>query len=379
MPGKEAVLAKYSFAQLQADYADRWAAMVLTPARLAVITEAARKIMAGRVRYEAVEAATGVPWAFIGVLHYRESACDFRGVLHNGERILGTGRKTALVPKGRGPFSTWEEAARDALGIKGFRQGVPGWSLLRCLFEGERFNGFGYRMRGVPSAYLWSGSNQYQGGKYVADGTWSATAVDRQIGIAPLMKHLMAMDAAVSFDNPVRAGGGVLSVAEIRSVQQRLRDLGYAEVGRVDGVWGPRTMAGVVAFQATTSLPVTGRLDAATAAGLATAGRRPVSAERAEISAKKLRQEGDAVARATAATRYAAVGLGVPAMLLGIVDQFQAASSRLSGLSHLMGEMPGWIMTLAVVGVAIALYVMALRTEAAQLMAVREGRDAGPA
>lgn len=369
----------YDFERIQPDYESRWAAMTIPDGRMDEIAAAARRVLTGKQRYQAVEAATGVPWAFIGVLHYRESSCDFRGLLHNGEKILGTGRKTRLVPKGRGPFSTWEEAARDALGIKGFRRGMPEWSLTRCLFEGERFNGFGYRMRGVPSAYLWSGSNQYHNGKYVADGKWSASAIDRQIGLAPLMRHLMTLDASVSFGKTRSSDSVLLSANEIRSVQQRLRDLGYAEVGRVDGLWGPRTVAGITAFQATAALRVTGHLDATTAARLATAGRRPVSAARAEISSKKLREEGDVVARSTAATRYAAVGLGVPAMFLGIVDQFQAASSRLSGLSHLLGEVPGWVMALAVVGVSIALYLMARRTEAAQLMAVREGRDAGPA
>lgn len=369
----------YSFERIQADYESRWAALTINGNKVDEIEAAARKVLSGKIRYQAVEAATGVPWAFIGVLHYRESGCDFRGVLHNGERILGTGRKTHLVPKGRGPFSTWEEAARDALDIKGFRPGTPEWSLMRCLFEGERFNGFGYRMRGVPSAYLWSGSNHYRSGKYVADGKWSASAVDRQMGIAPLMKQLMAMDASISFGKTGKEVSGELSVSQIRSVQQRLRDLGYAEVGRVDGVWGPRTMAGIAAFQATSALPVTGQLDATTAARLSTSGPRPVSAARAEISAKTLRQEGDEIARTTAATRYAAIGLGVPAMLLGVVDQFQAASSRLSGLSQLLGEVPGWTMALAVVGVSLALYVLARRTETAQLMAVRDGRDAGPA
>ncbi len=282
----------YNFERIQADYVSRWSSMTAHEGKLGEISAAARKVLSGKLRYLAVEAATGVPWAFIGVLHYRESGCDFRGLLHNGEKILGTGRKTRLVPKGRGPFSTWEDAARDALNIKGFRHGTPEWSLQRCLFEGERFNGFGYRMRGVPSAYLWSGSNQYRGGKYVADGKWSASAVDKQIGIAPLMKHLMSVDASVSFAMPERSVVGGLSATEIRSMQQRLRDLGYAEAGRVDGVWGPRTMAGIAAFQATATLPVTGQLDALTAARLATAGPRPVSATRAEISAKMLRQEG---------------------------------------------------------------------------------------
>ncbi len=78
----------------------------------------ANKIIAAEARYKAVQASTGVPWYFIGALHMRESSCDFRGVLHNGDRIIGTGGLTVRVPAGRGPFSTWEESAVDALKLK---------------------------------------------------------------------------------------------------------------------------------------------------------------------------------------------------------------------------------------------------------------------
>ncbi len=376
-------MTRYSFEKVQAEYMERWNKMRIPAAKLQLVDNAVHKIMAAKEIYRQVEAASGVPWAFIGVLHYRESACSFQGILHNGERIIGTGRKTRLVPKGRGPFKNWELAACDALAIKGFRPGAPQWSLARCLYEGERFNGFGYRMRGVPSAYVWSGSNQYVQGKYVADGKWSAATIDKQLGIAPLMRRLLELDASLSFNSPVgslhvNVADG-LSDVEIRSVQQRLRDLGYAEVGRVDGLWGPRTIAGVSAFQATVGLPVTGRLDEAAAARLSTAGPRPVSAARAELSARALRLEGDVVAQTSAATRMVAMGLGIPAALIGIIDQMQFASDRLSGLFMMVGEIPGWAMALAVIGVSAALYVIAQTGENAQLSAVREGRDAGPA
>jgi len=383
----------YPFAPLEAEYAQRFAAMVLAPARLAAIDATARKIIAGKARYRAVEELAGVPWAFIGVLHSRESGCDFRGVLHNGEKILGTGRKTKLVPAGRGPFARWEEAACDALAIKGYRPGTPDWSIARCLYEGERFNGFGYRMRGVPSAYLWSGSDQYVRGKYVADGVWSATAVDQQMGIAPLMRRLMELDDEVSFGGAgdalplspaapaplmIDAGDG-LDPGEIRALQQRLRDLGYAEVGKADGLWGPRTTAGVAAFQATAGLPVSGALDTATAAALATAGPRPVAPERATVTAAVLKAEGDTVVSATSAIQTIAATVAAPTAIIGVLDQLGAASDRLALLRALLGEVPGPVWAALVLAVAGALYLVARQAQAAKVEAVRTGRDAGPA
>lgn len=390
----------YSFGPLEEEYASRWASMRISPGKVTAIDAVARKIIAGKARYQAVEADTGVPWAFVGVLHNREAGCDFSGVLHNGEKILGTGRKTKLVPAGRGPFKTWHEAAIDALKIKGYKTGVPVWSVARCLFEGERFNGFGYRMHGVPSAYLWSFSDQYKRGKYVADGVWSATTVDRQMGIAPLMARLMVIDPDVSFGagdlprewatSPPAAPADAaapaeidpedgLSKGEIEALQQRLRDLGYSEVGRVDGKWGPRTVAAVSAFQATSGLPVTGDLDKTTAAALTTAPPRPVSDSRATTTAATMRQHGDAVAKASWWTKAWAWIMGAPAAAVGIVGQAGDAADKLGPVKSFLGDIPMWAWGASVAAVAVALYVLAQRTENAAVADVRSGRDAGPA
>lgn len=41
----------------------------------------------------------------------------------------------------------------------------------------ERFSGIGYAARGVPSAYVWSGTDQYVSGKYVRDGVYDPDKV----------------------------------------------------------------------------------------------------------------------------------------------------------------------------------------------------------
>lgn len=391
----------YSFGPLEEEYASRWASMRITPGKVTTIDAVARKIIAGKARYQAVEADTGVPWAFIGVLHNREAGCDFAGVLHNGEKILGTGRKTKEVPAGRGPFKTWHEAAIDALKIKGYKIGFPVWSVTRCLFEGERFNGFGYRMHGVPSAYLWSFSDQYKRGKYVADGVWSATTVDRQMGIAPLMARLMVIDPDVSFGagelprewatSPTAAPADALdtidtidpddglSRGEIEALQQRLRDLGYSEVGRVDGKWGPRTVAAVSAFQATSGLPVTGDLDKTTAAALTTAPPRPVSDSRATTTAATMRQHGDKVAKASFLNKVYSAVAGFFALIFGAAQESGAAVGYLSPVREFVTDVPPMVWFGAVAAVAAVIWWQANRAERAAVADVRSGRDAGPA
>jgi lysozyme family protein len=54
----------------------------------------------------------------------------------------------------------------------------------------EAYNGFGYRPRGVPTPYLWSFSNLYRSGKYVADGKFDRNAVSKQCGAAVMLRVL---------------------------------------------------------------------------------------------------------------------------------------------------------------------------------------------
>jgi lysozyme family protein len=169
--------------------AERWAQAKFT--RSTKINAEAAKIESNRSRYEAVSNLTGVPWDVIGVIHYRESSGDFKGVLHNGQKIIGTGKKTTIVPKGRGPFSTWEEAAVDALvNTPPYAAKNTDWSIGSTLDLLERYNGLGYRMKGLPSPYLWAGTDQYKKGKYVADGKYDPEHVDQQLGVGPILMKL---------------------------------------------------------------------------------------------------------------------------------------------------------------------------------------------
>lgn len=168
---------------------DRWNRAKFT--RSTQINAQAAKIIANRARYEAVAALTGVPWDVIGVIHYRESSGSFAGVLHNGQRIIGTGNQTSLVPKGRGPFSSWEVAAVDALmNCHPFAGKNKDWSIAGTLDILERYNGLGYRNKGLPSPYLWAGTDQYVKGKYVADGKYDPNHVDQQLGVAPILMKI---------------------------------------------------------------------------------------------------------------------------------------------------------------------------------------------
>jgi lysozyme family protein len=184
--------------QTAAGYRNLWAKATVKPGKRAEAEAIARKMIAARVRYAAIENKCGVPWFMVAVIHMREASMNFACVLHNGEKIIGTGKKTRLVPAGRGPFATWEEAALDALTMPPHSlHRIANWSLERMLYEIEKYNGFGYLGK-CNSPYLWSWTNEYSGGKYVADHVFSKTAVDPQPGCVALLKALAALDAGVA-------------------------------------------------------------------------------------------------------------------------------------------------------------------------------------
>jgi peptidoglycan hydrolase-like protein with peptidoglycan-binding domain len=74
----------------------------------------------------------------------------------------------------------------------------------------------------------------------------------------------------------VRGESPVFSTAssgpQVQAIQQRLLDLGYW-LGTADGHYGDLTMQAVYAFQKTNGLPITGRVDTATASALGRASR----------------------------------------------------------------------------------------------------------
>lgn len=190
-------MAKYTYASLKDEYEKNIANMEIIPSKQVIIDNVARKIIANKARYQAVAKDVGnIPWQFIAVLHDRESGMDFNTHLHNGDSLKA---RTHHVPAGRPlggkPPFTWEYSAIDALKQKGFEK-IEEWPASRIAYEGERYNGFGYRSHKVPSPYLWSMSNIYKGGKYVADGVWDSKAWDKQIGIMPLISRVMALDVS---------------------------------------------------------------------------------------------------------------------------------------------------------------------------------------
>lgn len=189
----------------------RWRAMKIDQNRTPSFYATAKRLCdpSAKVRYQEIARATSVPWFIVAVIHEREA-----GGPPHWDKQLGQGdplnQASRHDPKGRGPFfdhpddpplqNAFYRAALDALIDCGpyaakWKDWTPGGALTLL----EEYNGLGYAARGVPSAYVWSGTDQYVSGKYVADHVYRADVKDVQEGCAPILHAMMEIDPSIEF------------------------------------------------------------------------------------------------------------------------------------------------------------------------------------
>lgn len=128
----------------------------------------AQEILQRQGDYGLVERQTGVPWWFVGILHYRE--LDFRDAhLHNGDSLTN---RTIRYPQGRpiappanGQPYTFVESAIDALRWKQFHT-AKDHSIGAMLWGFELWNNFCDVKGGKNSEYLWNGTNHFSSSQY---------------------------------------------------------------------------------------------------------------------------------------------------------------------------------------------------------------------
>jgi len=173
----------------------RWSAAQLT--RGPEFLPVAKRLVAAKQRYLTVSAKTGIPWPFIAVTHERESSQNWNRSLAQGDPW---NRVSVHVPKGRGPFNSWEEAAYDALvNCPPHASQNKDWSIGGLLTLLEQYNGTAYANHGVPSPYIWSGTDQYTRGKVLVDHGPIEPVVDKQLGCAGLIMAMMSLDPTITF------------------------------------------------------------------------------------------------------------------------------------------------------------------------------------
>lgn len=251
---------QHPFDALAPEYANLLARMKIT--RQSEVTIVAGKLLqhVKEGKYAAVSAKLGIPQIFIATSFERESSSNFNDSPAQGDPW---NRISTHVPRGRGPFKNWADAADDAYTLDGLDKiGAANWTWPRFCYEGELFNGFGYRSHGIHTPYDWAGTNDYSVGKYVADGVWSGSAVDQQLGIVPVARMMASTMPELDIPGwptqtasappipaaaPIGVGGGAHDTAWRQTALNKI--LGLNPPLTVDNSYGRRTKYAILLFQ----------------------------------------------------------------------------------------------------------------------------------
>jgi lysozyme family protein len=254
---------------------------------------------------ELADAVRPVPAIFLAALDYRESGCDPRTGIGQGDRW---DHRSTHVPRDKGPFSSKLQA--DIFYVRydhmDSTNGLvpPTWSWAFGYYKGNAWNGFGPNMHGHIPGYCMSGTNVYDDppvppgrGKYKVDGGgWDPDYLDPQPGIIPIMLELarafpdlafaptpVLRDTTAHPPEPKVPSGFGNTIAGVEHLQDALNKIGEAGVFQlekpldVDGNFGRMTRKAVRLFQAAKHLDPDGvvgeetetALDATIAAGRA--------------------------------------------------------------------------------------------------------------
>lgn len=248
----------YTAAALHDEYMHLWNTSDYLPGWQRSAQKVAARLLSNLPRYKALEVVSNVPAAFIMCAHERESGGNWNTYLGNGQAL---NRVTTIVPKGRGPFKTFEEGALDAFALEKLGSGgirLSDWDEAMLCFWMEKFNGFGYRQRGLRSPYLWGGTNHQQPGKYTSDNHFDPTFMDPQLGGMAVYGELVrqepslnlggnAMDPAF-LNRKIMIGDVLVQNGGIKQLQIALNMLGADPRLVEDGWIGRKTIDAFNAF-----------------------------------------------------------------------------------------------------------------------------------
>lgn len=155
-----------------------------------------------KVESDIKEAAkmSNVPWWFIAGIDMREMSFVHTGHFANGDKIIGTNRKTYRIPKGLGPAATWMESVAQVFQYKAktHKQFTallsPDMDFGDACAAWELYNGTGSRSRGEYNSYVVGFTNFHdETGRWVADGKFDHSAKVVRPGAAGFVLYLVEM------------------------------------------------------------------------------------------------------------------------------------------------------------------------------------------
>lgn len=158
-------------------------------------------------------------------------------------------------------------------------------------------------------------------------------------------------------DRPDPSTLTIMDKETVKSVQRRLIELGYPEVGKSDGSWGTKTRAAVLGFRADYGLPIVADIDKDLLSALMVASPREIGEERASTTAEDLKDMGSrkivAAGKAESVGYVTAIG-GAGAAVTTLAEQtgsLKELTGQFSGVIDTIKELSPWL--IVVVGAYI--------------------------
>lgn len=151
---------------------------------------------------------------------------------------------------------------------------------------------------------------------------------------------------------------------DVRAIQQLLKDKGYIEVGKIDGVVGKDTISAVTSFEVVEGLPVTGQVTHELWERLKGAKMRPVSEERANASTQEVVENTSPpvanTVKQASLLKNVMIGVGTVSGLGGLVDggipdldKLAATVNKTQLILNTIGDKLPWIIGLGAAGIGI--------------------------
>jgi lysozyme family protein len=192
---------QYPYEALKDEYTAQIARARIRPECEHVLEVTSRRLLRDKPVYQRIFEATGVPVAGLMALAEREMSGNLHCYLGNGQRLI---KRTTIAPIGRGPFPDTIDGfiagALDAFHLDGLDQvakTADGWTLPRFAYESEKWNGWGYRSRRIPSPYVFGATTVQKAGKFIRDHVYSSTTMDPQLGTIAIVQKLFELDPSL--------------------------------------------------------------------------------------------------------------------------------------------------------------------------------------
>lgn len=160
-------------------------------------------------------------------------------------------------------------------------------------------------------------------------------------------------------------------------VQQKLKSLGYTEVGGTEGAMGAYTEGAIRAFRADNGLPPAAVIDDALLAALKTAKPREIAQARTDataavVTAKVPEARHNWFSKIGAGVLGGGAGTGV--ILNGVLDKVTDAKSYVNEFTDYVGDtVPGWGWCLIILAAAGFIYWKSQQSENASVAAFQNG------